>query len=351
MIASMLKNRRGLARLTSVVVLEYLVLLATTVSASGATDPTLSVSPTTATPEETMQFTGYNWTNCGGVTVSLNGRPIAGFGNTNGFIGGDFAAPSVTGTYTLIATATSTSPGCSSQRATFTVVAAPPSGPPSLFVTVGPFSPPPAIPGQPMDFVGGDWANCGAITVALGPTTVATFPSGSPSIIGRFAAPSTLGSYTLTATGTSTSSTCRVTADFDVVAAPTLSASPTTAITGETIHYSGTIDCGSVSVTIGPSFYARTQIATFPSGRISGSFAAPSPPGSYTLTAIGENAQALHASEFVNLALCETGVAFHVLAAPTPHEVSGVLPGVDSSHGEPEAGAAPVLPSPLHVTG
>ena len=331
----MLKKPRGLARLASVVVVGSLILLATAVDASGAMDPTLSVSPTTATPGETVHYSGTGWTDCGTVTITLNtGAPIAVNNPVSGAISGSFAAPAPTGAYTLIATPTSNTPSCSPQQATFSVVA--PPGPPSLIVTLA-GSPVSALPGQTLEFEGGGWETCGAVRVALGTTTIATFPAGSTAIFGRFTAPSTLGVHTLTATGTSATSSCQVTAAFDVRAAPTLSVSPTTATAGETIHYSGTMrDCGPVTAALG-----TTTIATFPAGDITGSFAAPSTLGVHTLTAAGATGQADHASEFINLALCGAAAQFDVVAGTTPPEVSG----------EPEAGTAPVSATPLHVTG
>jgi hypothetical protein len=203
-----------------------------------------------------------------------------------------------------------------------------------------------------MQFLGDGWETCGAVTVALGTTTIGTFPSGSTSLSGTFTAPSTAGSYTVTATGTSTSPSCLVTTGFEVVALPTLSVSPTTATPGETIRFSGTMPaCGPTSVFLGTSL-----VGTFPSG----SFAAPFTLGTHTLTAQGDlTTERIFGGD---VAPCTAAANFDVVATPThtgasgeseigPGEPETAAPESESGPRAPEATTAPVSATPHHVTG
>ncbi len=103
----MLKARRGLSGLASVVVVAGLILLGTGVEASGAADPpTLSVSPNPATPGETVTFTGAGWEGCTASTVIAiaPGSIIAVVTAVDGSFLGTFPAPAV-GMYRLSAAA------------------------------------------------------------------------------------------------------------------------------------------------------------------------------------------------------------------------------------------------------
>ena len=114
-----------------------------------------------------------------------------------------------------------------------------------------------------MAFDGTGWANCGALSVALSTTTIATFPSGTTDISGTFYPPSTLGPYTLAATGTSTSSNCQVNATFDIVAVPSLLLSPTEPDRDRpSISPSRGYYVGAVTVSLATSLGTITPIST-----------------------------------------------------------------------------------------
>ena len=354
----MLKQRRGLTRLVGAVVAASLISLGTAVEASGATDPTLSVSRTTATPGETIQYSGTGWTECGTVTVTLNtGTVIAVDTPVDGAISGSFVEWS-DGMYTLTATPASSSSSCSPQDATFRVDT------PGLGISLpGTETSEVVVPGQAMGYSAVGWEACGVVTVTLGTTTVATFPAGSPGFSGHFAAPSTLGNYDLTATGSSASPGCQLSAGFNVVAPPALSVSPAVASPGETIQFTTTMPyCGPVDVLLGGTLIA----STFPQGTmaISGHFTAPSTFGVQSVTSRGEW---LHGFNLPNPSLCLASTEFAIVAAPTNTGASGeaetgpgenqsvpptaATPKSASAPIAPEAAPAPVSSSPRHVTG
>lgn len=225
----MLKKRRGLARLASVVVVASLVMLGTAVEASGATDMTFFVSPGVGLPGQTLGFEGQGWESCGTVSVFLDttasgsattGSTIATFPAGSTTISGKFTAPSTPRTYTLNAHSTSAPPGCN-LTASF-IVAVP--------ATLS-LSPTAATPGQIIHFTGAMHSGCIPFVAHLGTTLIPTSLSGhldtlfSAGFLGSFTAPSTLGAHTLTVTSDHLDSTnaalCEVSAQFDVVAATT----------------------------------------------------------------------------------------------------------------------------------
>ncbi len=150
----------------------------------------------------------------------LTGSPAAGSGSPwarttlatyppgTGYLRGEFTAPSTPRPYEVIATGASTTwPGCYEQAAPFWVWA-----PPTLSVSLTA-----ATPGENIDYAA-TMKPCGEVTVRLGASLIATAYSG------RFAAPSTLGAYTLTATANSPDDNpvlCSASAHFEVVAATT----------------------------------------------------------------------------------------------------------------------------------
>jgi hypothetical protein len=161
----------GTSRLISVVVLATLIMLGTAVGASGAIGPTLNVAPYSAeVAVGTFQYYGYGWADCGPVRLTLNTGALIAVDTPDraGEIHGSFAAPSALGTYTLVATPNSISPGCSPQEGTFAV------RPPSPTLVVDP--PNNLAPGQEGNVEGSDWESCGGIRIALGATTLATYP-------------------------------------------------------------------------------------------------------------------------------------------------------------------------------
>jgi hypothetical protein len=134
-------RRHGLSRLVSVVVVASVTLLGAGVEASGADPQTLTVSPTTVMPGETITFSGTGWVGCSFVTVHLIVDPGADnvanvpFSQTTGNISGTFTAPTTPGSYTVTG---STNPGdvnCSATAA-FDVVA--PTSPTTTTTTTVP---------------------------------------------------------------------------------------------------------------------------------------------------------------------------------------------------------------------
>jgi len=92
--------------------------------------PTLTVSPTTASPGDTVTYTGAGWTGCGNLIINLLspsgvGNVIAAFNSGTGSFSNAIpgGAPAELGTYTLTSTSTAGSGTCAAS-ATF-VVAAP----------------------------------------------------------------------------------------------------------------------------------------------------------------------------------------------------------------------------------
>jgi hypothetical protein len=120
----------GLSRLASVVVVAGVIVFSTAVEASGQATPTLTVSPSTATPGQTVTLTGTGWATCGLVFVTLispGGVPPAQViasvtaDTFTVFVPG--GAPAAPGTYRVTAANAGGRGGCAAE-VTFVVAAA-----------------------------------------------------------------------------------------------------------------------------------------------------------------------------------------------------------------------------------
>jgi hypothetical protein len=148
---------------------------------------------------------------------------------------------------------------------------------------------------------------------------------------------------------------------------PPFSVSPTTAMPGETITYTGTGwrdpgVCGNtrVELTINPGDISLGSMSVGPTGNWSGTFPAPTAPGAYTLTAM---------TRLPGTPQCTEVAAFDVVAPTTtttaPTTTTSTVPGAstevpaepeaagepETGPGEPQAAPAPVSSTPLPVTG
>jgi hypothetical protein len=150
---------------------------------------------------------------------------------------------------------------------------------------------------------------------------------------------------------------------------PPFSVSPTTAMPGETITYTGTGwrdpgVCGNtrVELTINPGDISLGSMSVGPTGNWSGTFLAPTAPGAYTLTAITRlpgTPQCMEVAAFDVVAPTTTTTAPTTTEPETGPGEPETGPGEpetgpgepETGPGEPEAGTAAVSTSPLPVTG
>jgi hypothetical protein len=123
-------KRHGLSKLTSGLAVAGVIVFGTAVEASGQATPTFTVSPSTATPGQTVSFTGTGWVSCGLVFVTLispGGVPPAKViasvtaDTFTGFVPG--GAPAAPGTYRVTAANAGGRGGCAAEDS-FVVAAA-----------------------------------------------------------------------------------------------------------------------------------------------------------------------------------------------------------------------------------